>query len=76
MFSVNVFCAKRDFPPKNGPVPLHAVNAYVAAQNMPTPRETRCGSRKNSEKISVWVLVKVIAIARLSLIASVGKLPN
>ena len=28
MFSVNVFCAKRDFPPKNGPVPIQTVNAY------------------------------------------------
>ena len=29
MFSVDVFFAKRDFPPKNGPVPNQAVNAYV-----------------------------------------------
>ena len=28
MFSVNVFFAKRDSPPKNGPVPIQAVNAY------------------------------------------------
>ena len=28
MFSADVFCAKRDFPPKNGPVPIQAVNAY------------------------------------------------
>ena len=28
LFSADVFCAKRDFPPKNGPVPIQAVNAY------------------------------------------------
>ena len=26
MFSADVFCAKHDFPPKNGPVPIQAVN--------------------------------------------------
>ena len=35
MFSANVFCAKRDFPPKNGPVPIQAVNANR------TPRSPR-----------------------------------
>ena len=29
MFSADVFCAKRDFPPKNGPVPIQAVNAHT-----------------------------------------------
>ena len=28
MFLADVFCAKHDFPPKNGPVPIQAVNAY------------------------------------------------
>ena len=28
MFSADVLCAKQDFPPKNGPVPIQAVNAY------------------------------------------------
>ena len=34
MFSVNVFCAKRDFPPKNGPVPIQAVNSYHALYDL------------------------------------------
>ena len=28
MFSADVFLHKHDFPPKNGPVPIQAVNAY------------------------------------------------
>ena len=31
MFSADVFCAKHDFPPKNGPVPIQAVNGYETA---------------------------------------------
>ena len=29
MFSADVFFAKHDFLPKNGPVPIQAVNAYA-----------------------------------------------
>ena len=29
MFSADVFFAKHDFPPKNGPVPIQAVNGYL-----------------------------------------------
>ena len=29
MFSADVFCAKHDFPPKNGPVPIHAVGYSI-----------------------------------------------
>ena len=28
MFSADIFFAKHDFPPKNGPVPIQAVSAY------------------------------------------------
>ena len=46
MFSADVFCAKHDLPPKNGPVPIQAVNGYPARDNPPRPKPSSARMRR------------------------------
>ena len=76
MFSADVFCAKHDFPPKNGPVPSRPVNVYHEPSQPVEKRGQAPHSRRFSQRFHSLVRSQSPFFNRLLTCSRVGSHPS